>query len=149
MEENRQTIVLRQTILRVCFDIFSKEENKAEGRIYGISLKEAKNFSSPDELLLRLDQVMDEIGAPQASRETRSFEGSKEPQARVKNSMEIPTMHSNEEILAEKGRTKTVNLLFQSRYYSSWQGIMMDDTGRNLGEFKSDLELLGLLGISI
>ena len=149
MSEAEKTIVLRPTILRVCCDIFSKEEHKIEGRIYGVSLANCKTFASADEFMVRLDQAMDEIGAPQASREARSFEHSKGPVRRVRNAMEIPTIHRNEEILAEEGREKTVNLLFQSRYYSTWQGVVMDDAGRNKGEFKSDLELMKLLDISI
>lgn len=149
MSEEEKTIILRPTILRVCFDIFSKEESKAEGRIYGISLGNFKTFGSAEELLVKLDQAMDEIGAPQASRATRSFETTKGPVRRVRNSMEIPAIHRNEEILAQEGKAGTVNLLFQSRYYSTWQGAILDDRGKATGEFRSDLELLELLGISI
>ena len=48
----------------------------------------------------------------------------------------------------QKGKCRTVDVNIVTRYHSSWQGIMYDEDGKQMGMFSSDLQLLRLLVVS-
>lgn len=137
------SFVLRPTILHVCFDDVQDGVREARGTISGIALEGASSFKSIQEFLFLIDKLLDRIGKPQASRAKREdFNGKITYSSYVSD----PTIyHKSEEILARRGSGKTYNILFNSRYYSSWQGILFDADGNEVGRFSSDLQLLKLL----
>lgn len=133
------------TALRICIDeIDENDTSLLTGRIGGVGIEEIYSFSNSYNLLLLIDNLLDMIGRPQASREYRIF--SKEIKQRTSGYNGDPKRyHESAEILQLEGKIKTKDAYFISRMRSTWQGFMKDSQGKIIGEFESDLDFLSLL----
>lgn len=132
------------TTLRFCVDSLEDPDQDIKGRIYGAALEEEAVFSGSTELFMIIDKLLDKIGKPQASRQSRSFH-EKEERVSVPYCSIPKIYHSSEEIMKKTGAYMTRDVSFVSRLRSSWQGIVRDEKGNILGQFESDLELIHLL----
>lgn len=132
------------TTLRFCVDSPENQTEDVRGRIYGIALEDEVIFSGSTELFVVIDKILDKIGKPQASRQSRSFQ-EKEERAAAPYCSTPKIYHTSQEILEKKGSYMTRDVSFISRLRSSWQGIVRDEEGELLGQFESDLELIHLL----
>ena len=132
------------TALRICLDRMEAEEDRIEGRVFGVAVEQKSRFVGISELLLTIDRLLDQIGKPQASRKTRSFT---EEQADGSGGYcgNPKRYHTSGEISGEQGACETRDVYFTSRQKSTWQGFLKDGQGGLLGEFKSDLEFINLL----
>ena len=61
------------TFLRVCIDQMDLEKGEVSGYIGGVGLRDIHSFGDTPGLLLLIDQLLDQIGKPQATRRSRSF----------------------------------------------------------------------------
>jgi hypothetical protein len=132
------------TFLRICMDLVEPEEGNLAGSICGVGLEDSCSFESTPELLLLIDQCLDRIGKPQATRKTRSFRDADGEEPGTFRP-DPPLYHTSEEIRARRGKCRTADIHIVTRYHSSWQGILYDEEGERKGTFSSDLQLLKLL----
>lgn len=132
------------TFLRICIDRVDFQNEDLAGSICGVALKDSHHFGSVMELMLMIDECLDRIGKPQATRKTRSFlkEGEEAPDVFRVNPV---IYHTSEEIRSKHGACQTVDINIITRYHSSWQGILYGEDGERRGMFSSDLQLLKLL----
>lgn len=131
--------------LRICIDEMTEgDSSELFGRISGVGVEKVHRFANSYELFLKIDNILDVIGRPQASREARTF--SKEFRPRTNGYKgNPPRYHSVDEIRSMLGKIKTRDVYFVSRMYCTWQGFMKDADGRRIGKFDSDLDFLALL----
>ena len=132
------------TFLRICIDRINFQNEDLAGSVCGVALKDSYPFGSVMELMLTIDECLDRIGKPQATRKTRSFlpEETETPDTFRAN----PAIyHTSEEIRSRRGACQTVDINIVTRYHSSWQGILYGEDGERMGMFSSDLQLLKLL----
>lgn len=150
-----QEQVIPMNMVRVC--VHSKGTYDAAGIFFSKLSDRGIWFISVADLLLKMDRLLDRGGRPQAFQAKRSFQeertrntedfGKKAVQAaRTWNAAwaAVPQME-DEEILTQQGTYATYDIIVQSRMHSSMQGIFKDGTGRYLGTFESDLQLMRLM----
>lgn len=131
--------------LRICIDEMTPgDSSHLVGRIVGVGLAEAYDFTNSYALFLLIDKLLDKIGRPQAARKLRSF-GEQEESSKSTYIGNPPRFHTGEEIVAVQGRLRTRDVYFISRMHSTWQGFIKDDAGDLIGNFESDLDFLSLL----
>lgn len=128
---------------RVCVDRVG--ENRAiSGRVYSRRLTAPITFSDLGELLLRLDEVLEAQGFPQAFQRVRTFGDSRgENSAPVADDPDDGM--TREEVDAAQGGPLTFSLSITSRRNSSWQGLVDWLDGAAAQDFSSALELLKLV----
>ncbi len=128
--------------IRVCFNIIGKD-NIVNGFICGMGVRQDVYFNNMFDMMLKLDNTLDEIGQPQATRALRAFD-KKTHEAVVKRTSGYigkPTIyHTDNEILAKHGLEATYDLLFTSRQHNSWQGKAYCE-GKLVKSFESELDL--------
>lgn len=136
--------------VRVCVDRYGGYD--AAGRLYSKQISRGMEFYSIADLLLRTDRILDSGGWPQSFQEKRSFQGGKTgppPGQRaggVPRAGRIPVALTEDEVIEEqRGRLETYDLIIQSRMHASWQGFVRDGTGRFLGAFESELQLMQIM----
>lgn len=145
-KNNWNNFVIGPTVLHICIDSHGSEDAEAEGSISGTALEETSQFRTLQEMMLLIEKLLDRIGRPQASRETRTYSSGSENDFRGNAYNFKPEIfHTSEEILSRRGKAATWNALFRTRYHSSWQGTLYDNNGRKKGDFDSDLQLIELL----
>ena len=132
------------TFLRVCIDQMDLEKGEVSGYIGGVGLRDIHSFGDTPGLLLLIDQLLDQIGKPQATRRSRSFRENSGTTAGG-FCLNPPRYHTSEEIRELKGECKTVDIQIITRLHSSWQGFVYNSEGEVSGKFSSDLQLLGLI----
>lgn len=130
--------------LRICVDAIKTLDSDIKGSICGIAVKDEMAFNGSSELFILIDRILDRIGRPQPSRQTRSFRESGENEITAYYCIS-EIYHTPEEIRKYFGSVMTRDVTFISRLRSSWQGIMWDELGNMIGEFESDLEFISLL----
>lgn len=125
---------------RVCLDQLG--ENRAvSGRVYSRRLTAPIAFADLGELLLRLDEVLEAQGFPQAFQRVRTFgSGHSESDAPVADFLEDGM--TLEEVNTASGVTATFTLNIISRRNSSWQGHIQWQDAAEVQDFSSALELL-------
>lgn len=122
---------------RVCVDDLKDD---IAGRIYSPLETEAILFVSIGELLVKMDELFDRYGYPQAFQDKRSFDSGKEQGNLYRG---LPkTEHEDEKILCQSGREGTFDIIVKSRQNTSWQGALYDKEGILLKEFNGEVELL-------
>lgn len=130
---NEKKIVFPLNGLRVCVDQFSTYD--LSGRVYSRLAGEMK-FSTFSEFLLKADRLMDEKKFPQSFQKKRTFDENMETMSgKFGNEM------SDQEIIEQKGKYRTFDLVIQSRKKTTWQGFIRLESGEFAGEFESVLEL--------
>ena len=122
---------------RVCVDDLRDD---IAGRIYSPLVAEAILFVSIGELLVKMDELFDRYGYPQAFQDKRSFDSAKE-QGNLYRGMP-KAEQDDEKILSQVGREGTFDVLVKSRKNTSWQGSLYNKEGTLLKEFNGEVELL-------
>lgn len=126
--------------LRLCID--KKEENEIAGRLYSPLQKEAILFQDFIEMITKADKLFDAKGYPQSFQHKRSFQGEKNcPSFNIKPEI----LRETEEILNQKGKVASYDVLVISRRHTNWQGNLRNIEGKKLGDFQDILGLLNLV----
>ncbi len=123
-------------MIRLCIDEYG---NDLSGRVYSKLMLVPLLFTGCSGLLLRMDDVFEQVGYPQAFQVRRTFF----KPARLKGSIHVPEqLLDDEELGRQSGDCRTFDIIVQSRRQSGWQGILMDPERTSVKEFKSEMELL-------
>ena len=122
---------------RICVDNMGAD---IRGRAYSPLKKEEILFSGVGELLVKMDELFDDVGYPQAFQDKRSFDVDKERSNLYRG---IPkSVLAADKIVKQYGICKTVDVLVISRKNTSWQGELYDDKGVYSKNFDGEIELL-------
>lgn len=125
---------------RICVDVI---EEDISGRIYSPLSPDAIAFISIGEILVKMDELFDRCGYPQAFQDKRSFDGAKGQDNLYRG---LPKTEQNtDDILNRSGKEGTFDLMVKSRQNTSWQGTLYDEDGNVLKEFDGEVELLSAL----
>lgn len=125
---------------RICVDTVGVD---IAGRIYSPMSSDVINFVSVGEILVKMDELFDKYGYPQAFQDKRSFDNYKEQDNLYKG---LPkTIRPVEDILSKAGKAMTYDMIVKSRQNTSWQGNLYDSKGNNIKEFDGEVEILALL----
>ena len=123
-------------MIRLCIDEYG---NDLSGRVYSKLMLVPLLFTGCSGLLLRMDDVFEQVGYPQAFQVRRTFF----KPARLKGSIRVPEqLLDDEELGRQSGDCRTFDIIVQSRNQSGWQGILMDPERTSAKKFKSEMELL-------
>ena len=123
-------------MIRLCIDEYG---NDLSGRVYSKLMLVPLLFTGCSGLLLRMDDVFEQVGYPQAFQVRRTFF----KPARLKGSIHVPKqLLDDEELGRQSGDCRTFDIIVQSRRQSGWQGILMDPERTSAKKFKSEMELL-------
>ena len=126
-------------MIRLCIDGCG---NDLCGRAYNKMLFMPLPFAGCCGMLLRMDDLFERVGYPQAFQVRRTFERP----ARLKGSIQMPErMMEDEEIDKQSGICQTFDIVVQSRRQSGWQGILMDPDRTYVKKFRSEMELLACI----
>ena len=122
---------------RICADVIGDD---VEGRVFSPLKAESIPFRGMGELLVKMDELFDKVGYPQAFQDKRSFDEGKESGNLYRG---IPaSQRTAPEILDKSGRCNTFDVLVQSRKNTSWQGEVYDAKGEFLGGYDGEIALL-------
>lgn len=121
----------------VCID--TTEET---GRLYHRYAKEPVVFHQYTELILRLEELCDCLGYPQASLEIRRF-GDGDADAPAKTPLE-PVV-SPEELMEQRGELATFLIHVRWRQFATWQGEALWVEYNRKEFFESELDFLKIL----
>lgn len=125
---------MRTSIIR----IYSYRNRNPQGTFYNPYYGQEVVFENLTQLLFTMENLMDEMGYPRASVQTRGFKGVPERLARASVAKQL-LLSPNQEAIA----TFKVKVLF--RQGASWQGrVSCTDTGDEIS-FRSALELIKLM----
>ena len=122
---------------RICGDRINDD---VEGRVFSPLKSDVIRFSGMADLLVKMDELFDRVGYPQAFQDKRSFDSGKE-QGNLYRGMP-KTEHDDEKILRQAGREGTFDIIVKSRQNTSWQGALYNKEGILLKEFNGEVELL-------
>lgn len=146
MEEKKKASPLPRKGVWVCVEQFGNYD--LAGKLYSMTSGRGAEFENIADLLLKIDTLLDKENNPQAFQEKRSFqrksrEGtSGEEQERA--SEEVLRIEAGA-VTSQRGRYGTCHIEVESRMNTSWQGVVKDESGKMLGVFESELELIGIL----
>ena len=124
---------------RICVDT---EENDMAGRLYSVLAPEEITYSGWNELFLKMDEMFDRAGYPQAFQEKRSFT-EEAPSGSYQGSPKL--LQPADAVLGARGHLWTVDVVVTSRRDASWQGIVYDLQNHELGQFDGELGLMKIL----
>lgn len=122
---------------RICID---KIELDISGRIYSPLSSEPIPFVSMSEIFVKMDELFDRCGYPQAFQDKRSFDTGKERKNVYRGLPEV--WRETENILTQCGRKRTFDVIVKSRQNTSWQGNLYDGDGNCAADFNGEVELL-------
>lgn len=125
---------------RICADVIGDD---VEGRVFSPLKAESIPFRGMGELLVKMDELFDRVGYPQAFQDKRSFDKDKE---RVNLYRGIPEGELKPaDIIRETGKVRTFDVVVNSRKNTSWQGCVQTDDGTVLGDFDGEIALLAII----
>lgn len=126
-------------LMNVCIDKnFGKE---IKGRCYNRYSQYPVQFDGMNHLLIRMDQLMDNINFPQSSTRSRGFFN----RQKCKEDGGMEKVKTTEEILKESGKKATFVVNVAYRQNATWQGkVLWAETGQSC-YFRSALELMKLI----
>ena len=141
--------------MMICIDSF--ENGLASGRLHNYYFEETDNFSSLDQLLFSLENVMEKAKMPEAvyavqkptPMTTKKTKG-KGKTAATMASEDTSQDHSSpfytlETIKAVKGKLANFYIRVYSRQHASMQGFLTDAKDNTTYAFRSELELIRFL----
>lgn len=130
-----------------CVDSF--ENGVAQGRLHTYYLKDSISFYSLDQLLLAMEEVLNQVGTPQAWTETRSFTKAKSKRkADAENeefAQKVTPFYDLQTMRPQRGRIASFYIRVYSRKNSSMQGVVQVVGISEKVAFRSELELLHLI----
>ena len=125
---------MRTSIIR----IYSYRDRNPQGTFYNSYYGQELVFENLTQLLFTMENLMDQMGYPKASVQTRGFKEVPERLTRASVAEQLQ-LSPNQEVLA----TFKVKVLF--RQQASWQGrVSCTETGEEIS-FRSALELIKLI----
>jgi len=130
------------SVLRICID--RADSLHISGRITGRRLRQPILFSDVNELVVRIDLLLDIQNFPQAFQRARSFSDSMKEHS-IPAALSPEEMLSPEEVASAHGEIATFLLNISTRRHSSWQGFLELLDGSSRRSFSSTLEFLKLM----
>lgn len=128
-------------LLRICVD--QTEAYSASGRVYCKLAEGELKFQSCEDLILGADELFDRVGFPQAFQQRRTFRKKKDE---IQSYTAKPiTFYTDEEIIAKRGKVKTIEVIVETRRSTSWQGIIRDSEGRYIADFEDALQIFSFM----
>lgn len=124
-------------MVRLCIDAYQED---IAGRAYSPLNTEEIQFAGISELFMKLDQVFDLAGYPQATTKKRTFNDINNQCQQYHGIPESPL--SVTEMQNREGKIKTYDIIFYSRLNTSWQGMVKSPNDQKMDEFHGELELL-------
>lgn len=124
---------------RICIDSAGKN---VRGRIYTPLFKGEIPFVGM-ESLMKMDELFDKVGYPQAYQDKRSFDEDEE-----KNNLysgRPDTELEPSEIVSKTGEKLTFDVVVNTRQNTSWQGIIYETGVKKISEFNSEVELVAVI----
>jgi hypothetical protein len=133
--------------LRICVD--SVDGGAVSGRVFGQRLQDVLFFPDLNNLVLRLDRLMDEQNYPQAFQRKRTFKTT--PAASLRKGADAAAERDERPYMDEAtvarafGEKATFVLHVLSRQNTNWQGYIDFLDGAGNKEFESELSFLTLV----
>ena len=125
---------MRTSLIR----IYNYRDRNPQGTFYNLYYGQEIVFENLTQLLFTMEKLMDQMGYPEASVQTRGFKEVPERLTRASVAEQLQ-LSPNQEVLA----TFKVKVLF--RQQASWQGrVSCNETGEEIS-FRSALELIKLI----
>ena len=123
-------------MIRLCID---EDGDGLRGRAYNKMLLAPLLFVEYSEMLLRMDDLFETVGYPQAFHARRTFCGP----GKLRGSICMPErMMEDREMNKQRGSRHTFDIIVQSRRQSSWQGLLMGPDRTSVKKFRSEMDLL-------
>lgn len=123
--------------IRICLD--NLENSQLSGRIYNVTLKEPIIFHDFGKMIIDVDTLFEEIGAPQSFQKRRTFGQTKEKK-QFQYHKEV--VMNEDEFYKQKGKLYTFDFVVKSRLHTGMQGVIYDVDGNRIGLFENEMELL-------
>ena len=123
--------------LRICVDCY--QNGRMEGRVYSPLSTGPICFHDYNELLLQADRMFDHAGYPQGYQVKRQFSGEAD---KVTFNVKPKIVLGTEEIIRQRGKTATFDIVIRTRQHSSWQGGLYNGSMEKYEVFDGDLQLL-------
>lgn len=123
-------------LINVCVD--ERLEGEICGRIYHCYSEQAVPFTSIVELITISEKLFEDIGYPQASTKTRTFEEKTEIQSLPKLEKKV----AQQELIQQRGKMGTFLLYVQFRQRSTWQGELSWMEKEEHIKFRNSLEFI-------
>lgn len=122
---------------RICADRIGED---VEGRVFSPLQAESIAFCGMGELLVKMDELFDRVGYPQAFQDRRTFETTGE---RVNLYRGIPESEQKPiDIISQSGKVKTFDIIVNSRKNASWQGSVYMSDGTFVNDFNGEIEMM-------
>ena len=131
----------------ICVD--SCGNGTMQGRFFHPYLESGEGFRSLAELVLKLEQVMDEMNFPQAAMQLRKFSPVSGPSPESAIPSDAADSVATPENQKQKGIRGTFYLQILYRQNASWQGTVTWAETRQQVSFRSVLELMHLLDSAV
>lgn len=128
-------------LVAVCID--AKEET---GRLYHRYMEKPVVFHQFAELILKMEELFDRIGYPQAALEIRRFEGCKSGEA-IRDAMELVV--PVEKLAERRGELATFLVHVKWRQLATWQGEALWVEQDEKEFFESELDFLKILDSAV
>lgn len=122
---------------RICVD---KVEESICGRVYSPLAESAIDFIGIGEVLVKMDELFDRNGYPQAFQDKRTFVIESERSNAYRGIPEY--IMSAEDILAKLGLVDTIDILVRTRQNTSWQGTIFNRAGEKILDFEGEIEMV-------
>lgn len=123
--------------IRICIDYY---EQGLTGRAFSPLCANVINYSGIQELLLKVDDIFDRVGYPQAFHERRTFWGVMKTKKKY-GGIPLPILEAAN-ILEKRGKIQTYDIMITSRRNTSWQGFFLNESGKRIKAFKGELGLV-------
>lgn len=125
---------------RICADRIDED---VAGRVFSPLRLECIAFRGMGELLVKMDELFDKVGYPQAFQDKRSFDKDRE---RVNLYRGIPEGELKPTDIVDKcGIVKTYDVIVNSRKNTSWQGTVYNADGTFVADFNGEIALLAAI----
>lgn len=131
---------LLPNLIRICID--SYQDGTARGYVYFTTRKEGLPFTDLAKMMLLVDEVLDTQGFPQSFQEKRTFFKHVENAKYVYKPKIVVT---SKEFYQHIGKCNTYNILVNTRYHASWQGILLNQDNQEIKSFDDAFVILNEL----
>lgn len=132
---------LTANMLWICID--HADEITLSGKFCAGMEDRVTSFYDFDQFVLQADQLFDKYEFPQSFQVKRSFQN--ETRDHDFTTSRNKFAESHEDFRKHHGKVFTGVVLVESRQFSNWQGIIMDEHFQKMSEFYDVIELLNQL----
>lgn len=134
MTKNR----LLPNLIRICIDGY--HDGNAYGKVYFTTQHNYIKFYDLAQMVIAVDNVLDLQGFPQSFQKKRSFSKNAASDTKYKYKPEVVV--SAEQWNKQLGLCKTYIIMIETRYHTSWQGILYDQNYYIIKAFDNILSIL-------